>query len=784
MENRVWSIDFILYVVVLIFCPLAFGTVEAWSKTVMEFLVPVSLAILLLRILLKKDGPWYGVPGATPLLMLLVYMLVQAIPLSPDLHRVISPASHDVYRSLEVLSGRYPPVPLTVNLYATLNEFFRIATYVLFYFLTVNLLGRYSRLKIVLSVIAGLVGFIAFFAILQKFTSHDRIYWFRAVPQNALPFGPWVYHNHFAGFMEMLIPLTVALFLYYKPKVSYETSFRQKVVDFLTLPHANRHILLGFSAVLAVTSLFLSFSRGGIISFLLSFLFFIFLMGRKNEHVRSVAPITAVVLLFILGVTWFGWEPIADRFVRMFNEEGRLFNGRFLIWQDCAKLVKDFWVCGAGFGSFEHIFPLYREKMDAAVIVAHAHNDYIELLTDGGVIALMLVGWFLFSVMAHGWRRINSRRDRFSIYVFTGAFCGILAIIFHSFTDFNMHNGANGLYFFFLCGVMVSSANVKRYGRKRKNLLKEGRLPAAVFVVSLAFVVLGARFNVGQLISASIFNQVSRIYLNPHIPEDRLLQMRASMERAIDASPFHARNYFAAANIDAFLYKSSLALKEYFDTLRLEPTSSDFLMRIGLYVAQINYETGNTLISTAIRYNNLRAALRLAYARWLFKQGRIDEGLEELKIAVAQDPSRLEEYIALLMHYGMDVRAMERILPDEVRPYLKLASYFDKAGQKEEAAALYRKALNMVDGEEEIRPWYFLSPYWFFVRHQMYDEALFAITEGIRFLPDNSAIRLRAGDLYKRLGLRFRAKEEYRQVLVIDPGNKEAQRKLKLLEEG
>ena len=59
MENRVWSIDFILYVVVLIFCPLAFGTVEAWSKTVMEFLVPVSLAILLLRILLKKDGPWY-----------------------------------------------------------------------------------------------------------------------------------------------------------------------------------------------------------------------------------------------------------------------------------------------------------------------------------------------------------------------------------------------------------------------------------------------------------------------------------------------------------------------------------------------------------------------------------------------------------------------------------------------------------------------------------------------------------------------------------------------------
>ncbi|OCC15638.1 Polysaccharide transport protein [Dissulfuribacter thermophilus] len=781
MNNRVWSIDFILYIAILIFCPLAFGTVETWSKTVMEFLVPVALSILLLRILLKKDGPWLGVPGATPLFLLLIYMLFQAIPLPPALQGLISPSSQKVYSSLEILSGHYPSLPLTVNLHDTLKEFFRIATYCLFYLLTVNLLRRYSRLKVTLSIVAGLVGVIAFFAILQKFTAHDRIYWFRTVPANALPVGPWVYHNHFAGFMEMLIPLTVAMFLYYRPNVSYKTTLRQKVVEFLTFPTANRHILLGFSGILGATSLFLSLSRGGIISFLLSFLIFVFLIGRKNKRIRGILPVVAIILLFVLEVTWFGWDPIVERFNKMFNEEGRLFDGRFKIWQDCVKLIKDFWLCGAGFGTFEHIFPLYREKMDAAVKVSHAHNDYIEILTDGGIIGLILIGCFLASIMMHGWRRIQGRRDIFSIYIFIGAFCGILAILFHSFTDFNMHNGANGLYFFFLCGVMVSAANVRRFGKKRKNLLKQGRLPGAVFVLSLALIVLGARFNVGQIISNNIFDQISRIYLNPHIPQERLLQMRASIQKAIEASPFEARNHFAAANIDAFLLKPAQTMKEYRDTLWLEPTNSDFLMRVGLYVAQLNYDTGNSLIKLAIQYDNLHADLRLAYARWLFEQGRMDEGLEELKIAMSQDPSRLKDCIALLMLYGMDARTMERILPDKAQLYLKLASYLDKAGKKDTAAKLYRKALNKVDNEEKIRPWYFITPYWFFMRHQMYDEALFAINQGIRYLPNNSRIRLRAGDLYRRLGLVFRAKEEYRQVLVIDPNNSEAKRKLKLL---
>ncbi len=778
LHAKVWSIEFVLYLFILVFCPLAFGTVEQWSITVMEFVVTASLSILLLRTVARDRGRCYRVPGAVPLFLLLAFMMIQAVPLPPGLQSTLSPAAHNVYESLQILQGHLPYLPLTVNLQATAREFFRIATYVLFYLLTVNLLDSYARLKTTLFIVAGLAGTIAFLAILQKFTSHGLIFWFRSAPENTAPVGPWIYHNQFAGFMEMLIPLTAALFLCYRPNVSYKIPLRQKIVEFFSFPGANSYILLGFSAVIAAVSIFISLSRGGITSFLLSFLLFLFLVARRNSLIRSILPVLTIFVLFIQGVTWFGWEPIVKRFQGIVNEQGQIFNGRFYIWQDCLNIIKDYWLCGTGFGTLEQIFPLYRNKMPYGTILDHAHNDFIELWTDGGIISLVLVGWFFMTIMWHGWNRIRNRRDIFSIYCFKGAFCGIAAMFFHSFLDFNMHNGADGLYFFFLCGVMVSAINIRRYGRTRKNLLDKRKTAMALLTVSVFIMIIGTRFNVGQLVSQNIFNQINRVYLNRFIPRERLMDMRASIQKAIDANPLDARNRFAAANIDAFLNRPSMTLEEYGKTLWLEPTNPDFLMRIGIYTGRDDFKAGNSLMKRAIKYDHLNPDLHFEYAGWLFEQGHIREGIEELKEVMDLDAKRLKECINLLIAHGMDIQDTEQIMPDRVQPYLNLAAYFEKMGQEKTATALYRKALFMVKHEKKMERHFFIVPYDFFVRHHMYDEALVAINQGIQYYPKDSLIHMKAGDLYRRIGLVFKAEEEYRQVLVIDPDNNAARKKL------
>ena len=97
-----------------------------------------------------------------------------------------------------------------------------------------------------------------------KLTSPDAIYWYRPTP-NSSPAGPWVYSNHFAGFMEMIFPLTIALFLFYRPKIADNRSFKEKLLDAMTMPGANRSLLLGTAVILMAVSILLSISRGGII---------------------------------------------------------------------------------------------------------------------------------------------------------------------------------------------------------------------------------------------------------------------------------------------------------------------------------------------------------------------------------------------------------------------------------------------------------------------------------------------------------------------------------------
>src|SRR5437016_1784481 len=86
------------------------------------------------------------------------------------------------------------------------------------------------------------------FAILQHLTSNGKLYWFREISSGVPPFGPYVNRNHFAGFVELVLPLALV------PLV-------------LGRVRRERRPVVGLFAVLPIGALFLSASRGGILSF-------------------------------------------------------------------------------------------------------------------------------------------------------------------------------------------------------------------------------------------------------------------------------------------------------------------------------------------------------------------------------------------------------------------------------------------------------------------------------------------------------------------------------------
>ena len=75
-------------------------------------------------------------------------------------------------------------------------------------------------------------------------------------------------------------------------------------------------------------------------------------------------------------------------------------------------------------------------------MAGHAHNDYIELLSDGGITACFVILWFILIFVFRTVLSFRKRRETYSIYIFIASVTGILSLAMHSLTDFNLHIGA------------------------------------------------------------------------------------------------------------------------------------------------------------------------------------------------------------------------------------------------------------------------------------------------------------------------------------------------------
>ena len=105
---------------------------------------------------------------------------------------------------------------------------------------------------------------------------------------------------------------------------------------------------------------------------------------------------------------------------------------------------------------------------------------------------------------------------------------------------------------------------------------------------------------------------------------------------------------------------------------------------------------------------------------------------------------------------------------------IALAEYLKDSEMEPEAEDTYLDAFNYLDNEDEVRSIWFLRASKYFSRQKKYDEALNILLKGIEYLPDNAKIRMEAAFLYDRIGIPYRAVEELRYALLLDPKNRRA----------
>jgi O-antigen ligase/tetratricopeptide (TPR) repeat protein len=769
------KVSFWIYLFVLIFAPLAFASAELWSICTVEILTGVSALLLFCSRYFYKER-LVSVPGSTPLFLMLLFMLLQLVPLPASVVQLLSPATYNAYEPVLSLTGaRW--IPLTVNQHATLQEFLRIGAYSLFYILTVQLLSVKDYLKKTVYVVIFLAAAIGLLAIIQRVGSPDKIYWFRAVPDNAHPFGPWINPNQFAGFMEMLCPIALGLFLFFKPRFSPDESWRYKIVNFFTMPSSNLHMFLGFAASLMFLSVFVSLCRGGILA--ITFAVFIFLLLHSIIKAKQgQAAIVAIIGCVVIGVSWFGWDSVIAEFTKSITSEGNLRDGRFFIWEDTLRIFQSFVFFGAGFGTFIDIFPSYMSFPDFGVI-DHAHNDYLELLTDGGIIGFSLAAWFVLSVIGHGWKMIRARRDQYAVLIGIGALTGILTMLMHSVTDFNMHNGAVGLYFFFCCGLLVTVTNIRFVYCDTQSLLNKQFTSRTKYYLLFAFcfTALTGFVQYRSLLAQNTYNRTANIYVSSRLNVSLIEKVRNSIHHAIALAPLNDLYTYKLAAIENVFENKEDAFELFLRSARQNPMNGSSIQNLGLLTD--DPEQTELLLKKGYERGLDNDDLALNFVEYLLTNDQRDNAATILAERLQKNPRLLAVLAGQFEEFSFSREEIALVLSDSTDNWVKYGSLLEKGNNLEDAEFYYRSALERLAAEDTIKPQWFQKLIGFYRKNGKPELALLILRQAMEVLPNHISFHLQLGDYYRKEGITFRAKEEYERVLMLSPGHRAAEKRLR-----
>jgi O-antigen ligase len=382
----------------VVFAVLAHGGVEDWAKAVLETCAGLLFLFWSVHHHLRKDDDPQVIlsPLLPPLVALAVVALAQLL-----LHA-------------------------TASAYETRMDLTLLVAYLLLFFLATQAF-RYSdewRSFIWFIMIFGFL--VAIFGILQQVTFNGKLYWFREMRYGGIPFGPYVNRNHFAGFVELVIP--VALVPLILGKVRKE-----------------RWYLVALFALLPIGALFLSASRGGVVSFGVEVGVLVLMMLLRRTGGQHVLAGGIVLLLALVLVSWLGVKQVLDRFSSLQSLEvtsGKRASMRGDTW----RIFLDHPWTGTGLGTLQTVFPAYETNYDGK-IVNHTHNDYLEALAETGVAGGLCCAAFLGIFFFVSLRQLRNRDKPFAAALHLSGLVGCSGFLVHSLVDFNLHIPSNALLF-------------------------------------------------------------------------------------------------------------------------------------------------------------------------------------------------------------------------------------------------------------------------------------------------------------------------------------------------
>lgn len=457
--------------------PLPFGLTENWAIFAFE---ASTIVLFFLYVLGKRFSPKVEKDNSQvsriPILfkiLLAVFLGISVfhlIPLPQGILKILSPQTYNIYSG--IFSGGMSELGelgwKTLSFSPALSGY-EVVKYICF-FLFFYLVLKYVRTRREIETFVLVLLFSAVFQSVYGLTEYlggtERIFGYNKEWGLGSATGTYINRNHFAGLLEMIFPLSLGYLLVKADffSIKKELSFKEKILWF-GQERLQRSIIFGVISVLIGIGIFFSRSRSGITIFFITIFLMILILSimrarstdipARKQRLNRILKVVFFVTLF--SVIMIGINPILERF----TWEKMSYAGRLKYVKNTVQMIKSYPMFGTGQGTFVYVYPMFDLERTSG-LVEHAHNDYVEILAENGLISggsLIILAFGFFGYVGIRWGR---RRDYFVKGIGLGCLLGIAAILLHSVSDFNMHIPANVVYFVTICALALNTVRMKR----------------------------------------------------------------------------------------------------------------------------------------------------------------------------------------------------------------------------------------------------------------------------------------------------------------------------------
>ena len=232
-------------------------------------------------------------------------------------------------------------------------------------------------------------------------------------------------------------------------------------------------IAAGYGSLVCLLGILLTGSRGAYVGSVVGLVIFGLLSLRLVEKLASGRAIILMVAggLMLLVMGW-GVQHFLAKSSAMHSrieQLGSLDTTRLQLWQAAGKQFKLQPVVGTGSGTSIYYGRRFRDRAIQTDPV-HAHNEYLELLAEYGILGIAAAMMFLDTHLRGGWKSFSVQISRpsdslavgsNSLGLTMGALSAAAACLAHSFVDFTLHMPANMLVMAFVFGLLANPGDTR-----------------------------------------------------------------------------------------------------------------------------------------------------------------------------------------------------------------------------------------------------------------------------------------------------------------------------------